>query len=92
MAGAGFLVLGDSYYPGWVCRSNGQETPIYVANGLMRAVYLTGGEHRVEFRFEPPRYYLGLKLAVFGLVVSILLILAPFRGKVRLKEEANEDR
>lgn len=81
LPGAGFVVFGDSYYPGWVCRSGGAEIPIYRANGLMRAVYLPAGEHVLEFSFEPPRFYLGLKLAAFGLLVSLALILAPLLGK-----------
>jgi len=81
LPGAGFVVVGDSYYPGWVCRSAGSELPIYRANGLMRAVYLPAGEHVLEFRFEPPRFYTGLKLAAFGFLVSLLFILAPLLPK-----------
>jgi uncharacterized membrane protein YfhO len=71
---AGFLVLADIWYPGWICRVDGAEQPCYRANYLFRAVELTEGAHRVEFTFEPKWYRRGQwisAIALLGLLVSI---------------------
>jgi len=49
----GYLVLSDTDYPGWQALVDGVSAPILRANGLVRAVYLAPGDHRVEFRFQP---------------------------------------
>jgi hypothetical protein len=67
-----FLVISDSYYPGWVCRDNGSNTKIYVANGLYRAVYLTPGVHFVEFVYKPVVNFAG---NLISRVACILLVI-----------------
>ncbi|HUO56931.1 MAG TPA: YfhO family protein [bacterium] len=50
-----FLFLSDSYYPGWKAWVDGEEEPIYRADGAFRAVpLLQPGTHRVTFSFYPP--------------------------------------
>jgi hypothetical protein len=68
-----FLVLADTYYPGWKATVDGQPTPIYRANYLMRAVVVPAGEHVVEFRFEPASFWLGFRVTLataLGLIVT----------------------
>jgi hypothetical protein len=56
-----FLVLSDSWYPGWKAYIDGQETLIYKTNAVSRGILITGEDkHRVEFRFVPVSFYLGL--------------------------------
>ncbi len=69
---AGFLVLSDTYYSGWRATVNGQATPVYQANGLVRAIYLPAGEHSVIFSFWPPDFILGA--AVSGLTLLACLV------------------
>jgi hypothetical protein len=76
---AGWLVLTDVWYPGWKCKVDGNEMPIYRANYLFRAVAVPAGSHEVLFTFEPRSYLLGriisgvtLLLAGAILVVSIV--------------------
>ena len=69
---SGFLVLSDTYYPGWQATSNGHSTPIYQANSLVRAIYLPEGEHNIVFSFRPPDFILGA--AVSGLTLLGCLI------------------
>lgn len=69
----GFAVFSDVYYPyGWKAYVDGNETPIYKANYLLRAIKLPAGEHKIEFRFHPQKFYTGDKVAM---VSSVLLIL-----------------
>jgi hypothetical protein len=49
----GMLVVNETWYPGWRAWVDGQETPIFRANGLVRAVAIRAGRHRVTMRFLP---------------------------------------
>jgi hypothetical protein len=64
----GVLVLADSIYPGWKAYVNGKETRILRANHFYRAVILPKGAHRVEFRYEPLSFKLGLYISIFTLI------------------------
>ena len=49
----GWLILSDTFYPGWRATIDGAPTEIRVANEAFRAVEFPAGEHAVEFRYEP---------------------------------------
>jgi hypothetical protein len=53
--GGGWVVLNDIWQPWWFAYVDGAETPVLRANVMFRAVAVTGGPHKVEFRFEPLR-------------------------------------
>lgn len=48
----GYLVIADSWHPGWECTVNGEPTDILAAHGVFRAVALPAGNHRVCFEFH----------------------------------------
>ena len=60
------------YDKGWKAYVDGDEIPYVRANYLLRAAQLPGGNHRVEFKFEPRSYYSG---ELISLIASILLVL-----------------
>lgn len=68
----GYLVLADSYFPGWEASVDGQQSTIYRADGNFRAVYLPAGEHRVVFRYSPSSFRAGLVLS--GVSLALLLL------------------
>src|SRR5439155_109539 len=47
-----FLILADTFYPGWVARVDRHIVPIVEADSLMRAVLVPAGRHVVEFNYE----------------------------------------
>jgi hypothetical protein len=55
----GWLVLSDTWYPGWRVRLDGDETQLYRADYLFRAVWIPPGEHEVEFLYRPRSVLLG---------------------------------
>jgi hypothetical protein len=69
-----FLVSSERYYPGWVAYIDGQRTTIYKTDALLRGIHVPAGKHRVEFRYSPRSFYLGV--AAFILAVFLLLFLA----------------
>ena len=66
------LVLADSYYPsGWKAFVDGEETGIMRADGVLRAIAIPEGNHKVEFVFKPKLFYAGLFISLFSLAVLI---------------------
>ena len=61
---AGYLVLLDSYYPGWRATVDGRKAKILRANFAFRAVSVPGGNHTVEFRFVPWTFYCGMAVTL----------------------------
>lgn len=49
----GYLVLADTFYPGWQAFVDGHRAEIMRANYAFRAVQLTEGEHQVVFEYRP---------------------------------------
>jgi hypothetical protein len=73
---AGYLVLSETSYPGWVATVNGQETPIEMVNGAFRAVAVPAGTSQVSLRYWPLSWTWGLALAAVGLVLVVLAAVA----------------
>lgn len=69
-----FLVLSDSYYPGWKVYVDGRPDKIYAANYIVRAVYLGPGEHTVRFVFDPFSFKLGLCISLTTVILILLYI------------------
>ena len=62
------LVLSDTFDPRWRAWDNGQPVPIARGDHALRAVFLSAGPHRVEYRFRQPSVFvgLGITLATLG--------------------------
>jgi hypothetical protein len=71
----GFVVLADTYYPGWEAKVDGKRVPVFPADLAFRAVYVDAGPHRIEFRYQPEQLRLGLAL----MMLTLVLILAWWR-------------
>ena len=72
---AGYLVLSDSYFPGWQAWVDGKPARILLANYLVRAVGLEPGIHEVVFRYRPWSWRIGKMVSL----ISLLLFGAMFR-------------
>jgi hypothetical protein len=62
----GFLLLLDTYFPGWLATVNGRPTGIYRADYNFRAVSLPAGKSTVHFVYRPKSLRLGLALSATG--------------------------
>lgn len=79
----GVVVLADTFYPGWKCRSQGEELSIRPVHGAFRGVSVPAGEHKLVFSYEPWSHLLGLLLTIVGLVVAAALIVYDRRSPRR---------
>jgi len=74
LAGAGILVLSDTFYPGWEATVDGSPGRILRANYAFRAVPLERGEHTVRFNYQPASFRAGAAVSVISLcAVAIAL-------------------
>jgi hypothetical protein len=79
----GYLVLADTYYPGWEASvvdertGVGHDAPILPAYGVMRAVPLpaerAGSAVRVEFRYRPWSWRVGAMVSAVSLALFVVL-------------------
>jgi len=61
------------YDKGWNAYVDGEKIPYFRADYILRAAQLPGGNHKLEFKFEPSSYYTG---ETISLIASILLLLS----------------
>jgi uncharacterized membrane protein YfhO len=66
-----YLVLADTYYPGWKATVDGHEADIKAANVAFRAVKLPAGRHVVRFEYKPTSVTIGLILSALAALVLI---------------------
>ncbi len=74
LADEGYLILTDTYYPGWRALVDGQGKPIVRADLLFRAVHLPSGRHRIEFIYDPLSFKVGAfisSITLLGMAVSL---------------------
>ncbi|HYB44619.1 MAG TPA: YfhO family protein, partial [Candidatus Methylomirabilis sp.] len=70
---AGYLVLTDTWFPGWTARVDGRAARVERADHAFRAVRLAPGRHQVEFQYRPLSVRIGLALSVLAGLVTLLL-------------------
>jgi len=73
----GYLVLSDTYYPGWRAYVDGEEKEVLRANYAFRAVPLKSGQHTVLFKYDPLSFKMGLaiSLVTWGTIILCLALL-----------------
>lgn len=63
-----FLVISDTYFPGWKAYLDGKEIKIYRTNYAFRGIIVPKGKHLVSFIYNPLSYKLGLLCSVSGII------------------------
>jgi hypothetical protein len=85
LAGPGFLVLTDSYYPGWKVYVDGSERKLLRANYFFRAVSLPAGDHSVNFVYDPVSFKIGATVSTVSAgLIMIITVIIYLRRKRRL--------
>jgi len=83
LAAAGYVVLLDTFYPGWVATVDGQPAPIFRADYLGRAVFAPAGSHTIRFEYRPWSFRAGLGLAAGAMVVLGMVAFWSYRRKTK---------
>jgi hypothetical protein len=72
----GYLVLADTWYPGWQAWVDGDAVPVLRANHTFRAVRLEAGDHVVEMVYAPASVRWGGAIslvALLGLIAGLVI-------------------
>jgi hypothetical protein len=72
----GYLVLSDTFDPGWSATLDGVPAEILRANFGFRAVAASAGTHRVEMVYRPRPLVLGLVISAFGWLAALACVAA----------------
>lgn len=78
---AGYLVVADSFYPGWKAWVDGEPTPVYRTNGVGRGLYVPSGGHLIRLQFRPKGYQIGLTLSSISAIVSLVVAMVLYRNE-----------
>jgi hypothetical protein len=77
---ASFLILTDTFYPGWNAYVDGSAVPTYRAYGVVRAVFVGPGSHEVLFKYEPVSFRIGSYVSLLAVSIVALLLLTRRRS------------
>jgi hypothetical protein len=69
----GMVILGDSFYPGWRAKIDGQAAEIHPAFGVIRGVVVEAGRHEIDMRYLPTSFIGGGILTLIGLLAVVAL-------------------
>ncbi|MFQ5340606.1 MAG: YfhO family protein [Anaerolineae bacterium] len=84
----GYLVLLDSYYPGWRASVDGRPEPVWRADVLFRAVALERGRHSITFAYDPLTFKIGSAVslvALAGLAIAAAWLLLRWRSAAAIQ-------
>ncbi len=84
-----WLVLLDSYYPGWKASIGDKELKIYRADGFFRGVKIPAGKSVIEFRYAPSRFKWALRASGLGGLIWIGLLIIS-RGKKNDRDQRRQ--
>jgi hypothetical protein len=83
--GRSFLIVADSFFPGWTASIDGKATPIFAVYGCVRGISIeNAGKHHVEFRFVQRTLFAGLVCMTLGILLIGTLWLAEKADWVRI--------
>ncbi|MCD6216455.1 hypothetical protein J7L05_01195 [bacterium] len=87
----GYLILTDSFYPGWECRINDEKKQIYRAYGYFRAVPVKAGPFNASFQFKPKSFRNGLIMSSIGILLWIAMAFVSLTRKDQYIEEPDDE-
>jgi hypothetical protein len=77
----GFLLLLDTWFPGWSATVNGLPAHLYRADYNFRAVQLPAGNSTLQFAYRPGSFRLGLVLCIVGVLVLAAAWFRPWKKR-----------
>lgn len=84
---AAYLVISQTWYPGWSATLDGQATRLYRANLAFQAVAVPPGESEVVLRYDLRRFELAASITGLGLTIVAGLIVAGTRRQQQKSDD-----
>jgi hypothetical protein len=83
-----FAVFSEVYYPkGWDVFIDGTKADYVKTDYVLRGMYIPGGNHNIEFVFEPQSFYTGRLISIIANIFVALLIIATIIFYARKKNK-----
>ncbi|HEY5601160.1 MAG TPA: YfhO family protein [Patescibacteria group bacterium] len=79
--GDGYLLVSDTFYPGWKAYVNNYESEIYPANAKHRMIFVPEGENQVKFKYQPDSLKFGAIISVVGILIFIFAYVLNLKKK-----------
>ncbi len=83
MGADGYVVVADTFYPGWQATVDGERTEVLRANSAVRAVAVPAGEHVVEMVFRPKDFIFGATVSILTLILCLAIALGARPAKLQ---------
>jgi hypothetical protein len=71
--GNSLIVISQTHFPGWRAYLNGKETELLRANYAFIAVPVEKGNYKLEIKYEPTSFKVGLTLSTISFIMMVLL-------------------
>ena len=76
----GWLLVSQTWYPGWRATLNGEQAEVLRANYAFQAIEVPPGQWRLELWYSPDSWRLGVALFWIGLALGSALLAREARG------------
>ncbi len=81
-----YLLLSETYHPGWRSRVDGAPAAVYPADFLFRAVHVPAGRHEVVFEFAPTSYQTAKVVSLAALAVVACCFAEPLARRAHRRQ------
>ena len=85
-------VFSEVYYEGngsdWDVYIDGEHVPHIRVNYALRGLWVPPGEHKIRFKFQPPSYYQGEKIALASSILIFILMILGILYQIRKDQSA----
>ena len=69
-----FLVISQSFDPGWIAYVNGRKTPLLATDYILQGLKVHAGATRIELRYFPTSFIFGAGVTAISFMVVIFVI------------------
>jgi hypothetical protein len=80
--GNSFVVISNSYYPGWKAFIDNQEVDILEVNINSQGLQIKPGKHNVKLSYDPTSYRVGKFFTIMSWLIVIIIIFWPMVRKI----------
>ena len=78
---AGFVVLADTWAPGWEAEVDGQPAVIWPADHALRAVFVEAGPSTVQMRYRDRAWEWSLPIGITSLLILLGAVAAAWQRR-----------
>jgi len=83
----GFLLLSENWHPGWKVYVDGKKTKIFIADYILRAVWLDAGHHEVTFVYDSKYFRLGAWISFLSFLFLVGIVIY---WRINLRKEKSK--